>query len=113
MAKDSGKNPKKRIRWWVCGEGHLFSYGDEDWHYEEHADQGGKKYPIPRHCPCDFPDDHADPEIAGESCMESSYLWGPFKSREEGEDERPGLRRRREGERQLVMLRVGVPPPSR
>lgn len=52
---------KKKVRWWVCGEGHLFSNGEEDWHYEEHADQGHADFPVPRYSPCDFPDDHPQP----------------------------------------------------
>lgn len=100
---------KKKIRWWVCGEGHLFPYGEEDWHYEDHADQGYEDYPIPRYCPCDFPEDHPDPDIAGSPCDESSYLW-MFESREEAERRRPGLIRGVQEQRQLAMLRAGIPP---
>lgn len=50
-----------------CGAGHVFEWGNEDWHAAASQPNGA-----PRNCPADVPN--------GESCMESSTLMGPFDS---------------------------------
>lgn len=58
---------KKKGAWWVCGKGHEFYYGDEDWHHSEDGDQGFSiTHVIPRYCQWVDKD--------GEPCMDSSYL---------------------------------------
>lgn len=51
--------------WWVCGKGHVFHHGDEDWHADASQPEGA-----PTHCHFEDGD--------GEPCMDSTHLWGPF-----------------------------------
>lgn len=62
-------SPVDAERWFRCGAGHIFQWGNEDWHRE--ASQSGG---APTHCPVEI----TDGAFAGESCMESSTLAGPF-----------------------------------
>lgn len=70
------------IRTWHCAYGHVFEFGDEDWHMTEN--QGfldeicgePDHSPIPRYCTeefdsIDFPD---MPGMWGEPCMDSTSL---------------------------------------
>jgi len=57
---------KKVALTWCCANGHTFTFGDEDWHYEECQYIMDNGAPVPRYC--DWED--AD----GEPCMDSSSL---------------------------------------
>jgi hypothetical protein len=62
---------RKQSGWWQCGYGHIFQFGQEDWHHGD-AEQGwDPDYVIPRYC------DHVDAETR-EPCMDSTVLEGPF-----------------------------------
>jgi len=85
-----GKTPVRaasKIRWWVCGNGHVFSYGDQEWHFE-FDQQHSKKYPTPMYCASEetlsVPEDMGGGE---EPCDDSSYLWGPFDTRTEASEQ--------------------------
>lgn len=65
------------IRTWRCGNGHEFTFGDEDWHYDRYINQGvlDDGSPIPSHCLANW--DYTDSEAGiykGESCLDSSSL---------------------------------------
>lgn len=53
--------------WWVCGYGHVFFWGDEDWHEEMSQPEGA-----PCYCNCEISPD----EFCGDSC----HLWGPYET---------------------------------
>lgn len=63
-------------RTWHCGNGHRFTYGDEDWHYEDPQFLLEDGSPVPRYCPEEFDStDYSDkPWMWGEPCMDSSSL---------------------------------------
>lgn len=63
-------------RTWQCGNGHFFTFGDEEWHMNENQGLLHDGSPIPRHCTqefdsIDFPD---EPGMWGEPCMDSTSL---------------------------------------
>lgn len=68
------------IGYFWCGNGHIFTYGNEDWHSESESafqwitDEG---VPIPTYCPEDMS------ETDDEPCMDSSHLVGPYDTHEE------------------------------
>jgi hypothetical protein len=53
--------------WWVCGNFHVFPYGNEEWHAEFDQADGVEETPIPYYC-----------QVG--TCMDSSHLWGPHPS---------------------------------
>jgi hypothetical protein len=65
------------ISTWTCGHGHTFTFGDEDWHYEQNQGLDDDGSPIPRFCTADFSADEVDVEAGtyeDEPCMDSSSL---------------------------------------
>lgn len=54
------------IRTWHCGNGHTFTFGDEDWHYELNQGYLVDGSPIPMYCTERYEND--------EPCMDSSSL---------------------------------------
>lgn len=67
------KSQKQRpgVGWWVCGQFHVFPYGNEDWH-KDYSQEPVDGLPVPVFCQAD--------EADGDACMDSSHLWGPFPS---------------------------------
>lgn len=61
------------VRWWACGEGHTFSYGEEPWHWG--ATQGAVAEPF--YCQAVL--------LNGNPCMDSSHLFGPHDTRAEAQ----------------------------
>lgn len=51
---------------WVCGNGHRFTFGDEEWHAEVNQGLLEDGAPIPMYCTADG--------NGGEPCMDSSSL---------------------------------------
>jgi hypothetical protein len=66
--------------WWICGWGHVFEYGQEDWHMEFSQ---VPTEPVPMYCQGDY--DNGDP------CMTSIHLYGPYASEAEATAEIPKM----------------------
>lgn len=64
-------------RTWHCGNGHTFTFGNEDWHAELSQGFLPDGSPIPMYCTEDFSaEDEAENQYQyeGEPCMDSSSL---------------------------------------
>jgi hypothetical protein len=61
------------VGWFWCGQGHVYSFGEEKWHHEQanrHAEDGR---PLPPYCQ------------RGE-CMDSTHIVGPYDTKQEAKN---------------------------
>lgn len=65
--------------WWVCGYGHVFSWGDKDWHADVSQPGGAPMYCTAAPC--------------GEPCMDSAHLFGPYATEADAVAAKPSLQR--------------------
>lgn len=68
-ARTAGEAP---VSWWVCGNGHVFSHGDEDWHATSSQPDGA-----PTHC--------WQTEADDQMCLDSTHLHGPLATYSDAE----------------------------
>lgn len=75
----SATTSERKVGWWACQHEHAFTYGDEDWHFEQ-AQRVEDGYPIPRYCTEVWADGPYARryDMIGDPCMDSSVLMGPY-----------------------------------
>lgn len=62
-----------KIGWFWCGSGHVYSYGEEDWHHEQARGYAENGRPLPPYC-------------QKGQCMDSAHIVGPYETKQEAKN---------------------------